>query len=415
MKKVVIFSGILMLIIFIAGIIFSENKSPRPIVEKKFQDETVNWLWREDANGNMYPFLRIESKQLIFIDENGRVTKKADYLPESIIATSGNRNFVAWVELVGENSLSVKDKLFRYHICSWKGREIYTIERTKTYDEPLWSIYLFNDGRALLTDGGQGFVLLYEKNGDLVEQIDLFDDDVFNHEKPIDCVISESGDRFSIAAQKQPMTREPGSARLVSGEPWIICFNGTGEELWRKAIGDATFNRFDAAPSGNFLLLSHYSLDSDDSPNLKTTIFDSEGNSLMNIPVNFRSSVFSADESLFFLADRKNVYAVDLVKKTFQTIFELPQIQTNQITEIRLDETARHVIALAAKPVFQNKRIEYVDAQIMKIDSGGEKIWDIDLQQDVIIRPSIRVNETQIAVGTKSNFKIYKDNHGSIK
>lgn len=415
MKKVVIFSGIFMLIIFIAGIIFSENKSPRTIVEKKFQDETVNWLWREAANGNLYPFLKIDAKQLIFMDENGRVTKKADYLPESKIAASGNHHFVAWVELVGGNTISVEDKLFRYHICTWNGTENYTIERTKTYDEPLWSIYLFNDGRALLTDGGQGFVFLYEKNGDLIEQIDLFDDDVFNHEKPIDCVISESGDRFYIAAQKQPMTRESGSSRLVSGEPWIICFKETGEELWRKAIGDPTFNRFNAAPSGNLLLLSHYSLDSDDSPKLKTTIFDSEGNSLMNIPVNVRYSVFYADESLFFLADRKNLYAVNLVKKTFQKIFELPKSQTNQITEIRLDETARHVITLAAKPVFQNKRFEYVDAQIMKINFRGEKIWHIDLQQDVIIRPSIRINDSQIAVGTKSNFKIYKENHGSIK
>jgi len=411
MKKNSILFFVLILLLLINPIkLFSADKKVQLAqLQQAGSERAMEWLWRLDSDEQLFPFLKIEFEQLLFMEKNANVQKQVRYLANSKVVTSAKQNYIACIELVGENTLSAEDKLFHYHIYGWTGEKIYTIEKMKPYDDPLWSIYLFNNGGALLTDGARGCVYLYNGKGKFTKKIDLFEDDIFDYEKPIECALAENGDVFVVAAQKRPMTREAGTSQLVSGEPWIICFNVDGEELWRKAIENPTFSRVAVSPSGDFFILAHNSLTVDNRPLLISTIFDKEGNSIFEIPFNFRFSVFSSDETQLFLADKKNVYHVDLVKKTYRNIFTVLHKQAGIITTIALDNLNNELMVLTAKSIFQNKCFKFVEANFQKINTAGEMLWNIDLDQDVIFTPSIHYENFQIAVGCESNYKIYRE------
>lgn len=399
------------IILFHVYTLFSANKIVQ--LERIFQagiDQAIDWLWRPDSNRQLYPFVKLEFGQLTFLEKNGSVFKRTPRLPYSNVVTSPNQDFIGAVEIVGENTLAVDDKLFHYRIFSWNGIELFTIEKMKPYDEPLQAIYLFNDGGALLTDGARGSFELYRKNGHLNQRIVLFDDTEFDYEKPIECVIPENDDVFFVVTQKRPMTRDGETKQLVSGEPWIFCFTRDGEELWRKSIDHPTFSRVSASPAGQYIIISHHSLMEDDSPVLGSTVFDSDGNSILEIPINFRTSAFSADERQLFLADKKNVYSVDLAKRSVQKIYSVPETEDRFITKILVEDSGKEVIALIAQSVFQNNRFEFIEADVRKISSTGQVMWHIDLRDDVFVTPSIHIFKSQIAIGCNSNFKLFREN-----
>jgi len=410
MKKSIIIFVMCLSLIVRTSLLAEEKRAPKLLIERQSSTRTIGWHWRLNASRQVFPFLKIEPERLVFLDENGRVRNEFPYLRHSVVSVAPDRNYIGAVELIGENTLAPEDKIFRYHMRSWDGALVYSIERKKPYDEPLWAMYTFSSGRALLTDGARGSADLYDETGQITARIQLFDEEIFDYEKPIDCALAEDRGRFYIVAQKRPMTREPGTSRLISGEPWLFCFNLDGTELWRKAMDCPTFTRFTISPGGQYLVLSHHSLTEQNIPIAATTVYDGEGYPAMEIPGHYRTSAFSIDETRLFLADKKCLYAVDVPKGKVQKIYSLPQSELGIFTQLLQVNSGSGVIGFIATPVFRDNRFEFTKSMVQKFTGAGIVEWGIDLSSEILSTPSLHVEQSQLAIGCDSNYKIFGEN-----
>ncbi|MFZ5516024.1 MAG: hypothetical protein ACOY90_05270 [Candidatus Zhuqueibacterota bacterium] len=410
MKKNVVILTVFLALAVSTFLPAGEKRTPQLLMARQSPGTAIDWQWRLGSNLQLFPFMKIETESLRFLDENGRERNDVPYLPHSVVSIAPNRSCIGSAELIGENTLAPEDKIFRYRMHSGDGRLLYSFEKKKPYDEPLWSMYTFSTGRALLTDGARGSAELYDEAGQLAAHIELFDEEIFDYEKPIDCALAEDRGRFYIAAQKRPMTREPGTLRLISGEPWLFCFNLDGEELWRKAVDCPTFTRFTVSPGGQYLLLAHHSLTEQDVLIAATTVYDSDGNSVMEIPGNYRTSAFSMDETTLFLADKKSLYSVDVPKGMVQKMYTLPQSESGIFARLTTGHSDGGVIGLVATSVFQNNRFEFGQIRVQKFTATGASDWMIDLGSDILLTPTVHVEQSQLAVGFVSNYKIFREN-----
>lgn len=372
-------------------------------------DQTViGWRWRAAFDNKVYPYLRIQVNQLSFLNSEGEIICQAYYLPNSRVVTSKDQAFVGFIDIDEQFKIPEDFKgtrSVRYQITNYAGEEIYALQLEVPYDDPIPALYLANNGQSILADGYKGIVKIFQSNGMPLEEIDLFDDDILDYEKPISCDIADSGEIFAILAQKRPMSFDPNASAFISGEPYLFCFSLDGGSLLRKPLELITAAEAAISPSGNFMVVSQYTPDQQK----KSTIINLNGKVVLEIPALFRYTQFSTNDSLLLLADKKILFKIDLKKLIYTTSNIINPDEDRMVAEIFFAEMDRKILILTANSAFQHGRFEYTEPELMEFNQAGERLWVFRFNNETFITPSIFSNGIHLGLGFESNYQIYKE------
>ncbi|OQX94791.1 hypothetical protein B6I21_08760, partial [candidate division KSB1 bacterium 4572_119] len=332
MKKKCFLFTVLILLITSINSISLENPSVRLLKSEQSGKEIYRYFFREDKQKKIYPFLKVSENELEFFLPDGRLLTTFSYLPQSNVITSKGQNFVAFIQRSDSfevPGLYADKKKFVYRITNFKGQEKYSIKLELHQSEPIPAIYLNNDGRSILVDGAAAKIQLFSLNGAIIRSIDLFEDNIYNYEKPIYCATNALGN-FAVIAQKKPATFIEDNAEFISGEPWLFYFSHDGTEIWRKKLDAWSVSDLSISESGRIILVSSHTPVYGSNPRLKTYIFDSSGEEMAALPLLFRYAAFTDRDSLFYLADRSGIFLVDIEngKLNWQNFYNFEKTKT---------------------------------------------------------------------------------------
>jgi hypothetical protein len=388
-----------------------EKPIPNLVNAELSNHEVLDWRWRISAENGIHVFLKIKFDEVEFLRPSGKRISNFAYLPHSKIISSKKQNYVAFIKNVILAEQPTEQREISYLICNYQGEEQYTIPLKLHYDDPVPAIVIADDGRSILFEGSTGTVTVFTSQGEVLQKIDLFEDDVDALEKPIDGAVSTIAGKFVITAQKRPMTFHEKNDKYVSGEPWIFCFSFDGMELWKKPLGLITTSRVEISHKGKYVAVSYYSPSHQSDPTLRTTIFDEKGFSVMDIPHNFEKLDFSKDENSIYLCNRDQLFSINPTNKNYKKIKMAIHEERTIIAGLRVNKVKDGLIVLTAKSVFQNNRFEFVEPVLFQFDFQMEKKWEFSLPGDKFIEASIQLNDKEIGIGFLSGYKIYEE-HG---
>lgn len=409
MKTIGIFFALILLFSTCLNLIGSEPELPQLLSMKSVDQEVIGWHWRTGLGNEIYPYLKIQVNQLFFLNPAEETIRQVHHLPNSKVVTSKNQAFVGFIDIDEQYQIpeDLKQKRgIRYHITNSSGEEIYTIRFEMSYDKPIPALYLANNGRSVLVDGYRGIVEIFQLNGSLIQQIDLFDDDILDYEKPIACAVANEGELFAIVAQKYPMSIDSNTSIFVSGEPYLFCFSLDGKEILKNPLELNTVAEVAISPSGNHVVVSQYTPERE----IKSTILDLNGDIVLEIPTLFRYAQFSSDDSLLLLADKKTLFEIDLQKRAYSTSNIINPDKDRMVAEIFFAETDRKILILTAKSVFQNSRFEYIEPGLLEFEQKGEKLWEVKFNGETFITPSIFSDSNYLGIGFHLNYRVYREN-----
>jgi len=410
-KKQIIYSLIFVLFFFLKSSAAKDGQTVRLVKSVDTRQLAWDWKWRVSDDNKIYPYIKITSDKIEFLDPEGTILNYFSSLPHYRLVTSDNQQFAAFVQRKGKivNYEEYQErKFFTLRITDFSGREIFTIDIDLHYDDPIPGLILSNQGKVILLDGAAGEVKIFENDNDPINVVDLFDDDEFNYEKPIHCAINDSGDRFAVIAQKRPASYDEETFEAISGDPYLFYFDESGEEIWRIPIDSPTVSRVAISPSGKFIVVAHYSPGMKGDPILHTTIFNEAGKKIVDLPLLFRLARFSSDEDQLFVIDKKRMGIVEIDKKIYQIVNLIEKASNRMIIDLKND-AKKNPLIVTARSVFQNGRFEYAEPELVKMTQSGVAIWSLKFDEDIMIFPSIYLKGNQIAIGFQHNFKLYKE------
>ncbi len=381
-----------------------------PLMLARKQDtarDIRQWLWRQTDNGDIFPFLRATHDKVEFLNVNYQVIASYDYLPLSKVRFSPSNQVVAFIERLSDES-AIENRKFIYHIVRFDGKEMFSLPVTCVSDEPYPEIYVSDQGDALLVDGAKGEVKIFRGQVEPEKVIDLFLDDIYNFEKPIDVAISRNGKYFSVVAQKQPSFFSEEGLEYISGKPYLFLFSMAGKEQWRRALVSDNGASTAISPSGYYIIASHYSSKIDGAAEFRTTIFYANGKKILELPMKFRLCRFSRDEVTLFLADNRDLYRIDLLSKEYTCYHIISSEQERLIVDFALQRGTEPVI-LTGKTIFAKDHFEYSELEILQLSNYQFTTFTLDSENDAMIFPSIFATKNNIAIGLKNTIKIFRD------
>lgn len=408
MKKICTIFCLFLLMLSDKNLIPGEPDFPALVINKPVKKNVIDWQWRTSLNNKIYPFLKIMVNQLFFLDSEGDVIGQTHYLPYSKIVTARNQDFAGFIDVdegypVAEDRKAVQG--LRYHVTSFTGEESYSIPLEVPYDDPIPALYLANTGSSILADGYRGTITIIAAHGTPGEQIDLFEDDLLDYEKPISCAIADGGEMFAVLAQKRPMSFDSSTSTFISGEPYLFCFDFDGNPVLKIPLELMTAAEVAISPSGEFMVVSQYTPENAK----KSTVFDRNGEIVLEAPMLFRRAKFFNDESRLALSDRKSIYFMDLTSRSYSSIDLIAENEDRLIVAFSWSDARDALLVLTAKSVFQHSRFEYLEAGVTKLSWRGEKIWELKFDQEKFITPSFYWQQSQLGLGFESNYKIYRE------
>ncbi len=390
------------------GVFGGETDIPKLLNNNVFDQKTIEWRWRSGSDKSIYPYLSVQAEQLLFLNPAGAMISEVGYLPFSPIEASSDEDYVAFLGRIDQGEMSEgpgTNRQFQYHIMSYLGEEIGTIPLEVAYDDPIPALYLANDGRSVLADGYQGKVKISNSNGSLLQEIDLFGEEDLDYEKPIACAIADDMERFAIMAQRRPMTFDSNLVKFISGEPHLFCYSFDGTKLFDKSLECMTAAEIAISPSGNFIVVSQYTPDQ----LRKSSIINSAGEIVLEIPVLFRYAQFIGDESRLFLSDRKRLFSIDLERKSYLIQNLIVEQENRMVADLVVKETDQRLLILTAESLFQNGQFEFMNPELIQFNQQGEKLWSIEFKQDKFMAGSVYYKENYLGIGFESNYKIYRE------
>jgi len=408
MKKMCILFCLTLLILNDQNLIPGEPDLPILLIDKTVDQHAIGWKWRATPDENIYPYLRSQVNQLLFLNPAGEIIHQTHLLPHSKIITSQNQNYVGFIDVDEHYKIPEDQKAARgmlYHITGYTGNEIYSIPIEVPYDDPIPALYLANNGRSILVDGYKGIVKIMESDGNLCEQIDLFEDDILDYEKPVSCAIANEGEIFAILAQKRPMSFDSTSSKFISGEPYLFCFDFNGKQILNKPLELMTAAEVAISQPGDFIVVSQYTPEKEQ----KSTVVNLAGEILLEVPTLFRHAKFASDQSRLALANRKSVYFIDLNSKKFSNTILIDENKYRMVVDLLWTQASDELLVLTATPVFQNSRFEYIEPGVIKLNQNSDSVWEFKFKQEKFVTPSFYTRQNQFGLGFESNYKIYRE------
>jgi len=284
------------------------RESIKLATERKFDEKVVDIVSGVDETREIiYPRIVITPDRAKFMDEEGKILSQVAYPENSKIIFSRKGCFVGIEKFFIDSTLLKSSLEIRLDIFNDKGERLWELPITWGYDDPLPGFYISDkDGSAVLSDYLEGVLYFYDGNGELRKKVDLFVGDKWNNERSVSCCFSCNGDYFIVNALKNYNTQEG------VGKSYIILFDSSGNEIWRKPLNEKISANIEISPSNDYIIASGYTVSEKlDIESRSTVLLNTDGETICRYPWLFRQAVFSSDSRYLALGEKNKVRLIE--------------------------------------------------------------------------------------------------------
>jgi len=279
-------------------------------IEQKFDEKVVDLVFGvNETEESIYLRIFVTSDKIRFADEKGITLSEIACPKDSKTVFSKEGHFVGIVEcsrlLLQKQAFALQE--IRFNVFNERGGWLLELKRTREYDYPLPSFHISpKNGSIVLSDGPEGMLYFYDNKGDLRRKVDLFEDDAWNNERNVACCFSSDGNYFVVNALKNYDTPQE------EGESYIILFDSSGKEIWRKLLKERISANTEISPSGDYILASGYKVSNKLNIESKSTfLLDKDGKTIYRYPWLFTQAVFSSDGRYLALGEKNRVRLIE--------------------------------------------------------------------------------------------------------
>ncbi len=252
--------------------------SEKEVTFEKVREKTYDAFIRDIAFGSVVKddeeqiyckVIVLENKEVLFFDDSGEIVSRKSLVvtrPEEVGKYSGKTailssrgNFAATREYTykyGDTMNQLVDE--EYVVYNEKGEEIYRIkgpqEGTGGEDGVLISD---KEGSAVGTRLEYGALDFYSPEGG-VKTVPLFGELGWWHGGPGHAAFSRDGEYLAVLIQYVGKRPEPHS--YDADEVWIMLFDRSGNELWRRKVDERRLGNMAISEKGEYLFLKAFTI-----------------------------------------------------------------------------------------------------------------------------------------------------------
>lgn len=370
---------------------------------------TWAYVW-QTSDGSLRPAMTQDETGLRFwLAHEANTQKLALDKPTSVTLSPGN-GFLAVLYQTDHTLSSSELKHFSFKIFDVQGNERYSLEHSGISDAPPPACYVSDNGYAVLANGARGELAFYNANGHHIKTVDLFEDDIYQYEKPLACAISRDGDFIAAIAQKKPATISEITGQMISGEPHLILLTLSGDELWRAALKEDACSEVAISSAGKWIAVAQYSTALSGEVSKKISVFNGAGELQYEISNLFRKASFSTSGEKFFWMNINEIGCVDLVSRKPIWHWSNNKNSDQILADFAIDASGSRCAVLSGISTFKEDGFVYDSPKLMLLNANGKSIWKMDFYSNQFRQPSVVLTENgrSIGIGFINTYKIYE-------
>jgi|GEM_PF-2531060 len=314
---------------------------------------------------------------------------RIDKSSSSRMITSQDGSYLGVQDISGTDQRPQAGASTRFTLYDSEGQELWSLTGSLDTDEPVPSWYISNDGRVVSVRPARSLLNFIDLGGSAERTVELFPDTPSEMERPIACAFSADGQLLAVnALQHHPRPGDEMTPRQ-KGASHLILFTGRGEELWRRRLEEEISGPVAISDDGNRIAAVALSVMGANRIEMKTHLFDREGQWLAAVATDFRLADFSSDGSRLLLGRKRDLRLVETA--TGKTIWENRLAdEYGQIRATDLSPDGTLALVAAAPSRFQEGRFTFTPVHALIYDDRGQQVWEESFPEDAFDRPAAR-------------------------
>jgi hypothetical protein len=355
-------------------------------------------------DGELYPSEVVAGSEIQFRSSDGQVRHTISIPKGASIVPTASGRFIGVLGLEGSLESPGSVATQRLKVYDQNGQGLYNIGEPVSFDDTFGQFYLSGvDGRCVVGDPGRGHVRFYDGKGKLTRTVDLFSDDTYDLERNLAAAFSADGSRFALAVMKHAPAPAVDGRPAIRGEPFLIEFDASGKELFRRALPGDAVQAVAVSPRGNTVAVASYALDLADA---RTTLIDSAGQQIGKVDLLFRYSAYSADGTRLLLSENRRLFLVDAGTAKVLWSWSLEPGE-EMISAVDLSPSASTAAALLARSKFESGEFVMTGGQLVVLGKDGSVLATRLFPLAMFRKAYLKLTEQEVAVGLDSGYKIY--------
>lgn len=367
--------------------IFSKEKQLKKSSEKIFNSTVVSAKFGIEAKGDKAAavILEIEEK-ILFCRENGEVISFRSHKIPYLLRYSKQGKYIGLAEILQEPEKGINNGRYIFHCIDNKNQVLWEMTGEVEYGEgagPKRPFISDKNGTTIMFQTPWVFDM-YDPSGYRFKTVKVFEG---KQSQLLSvgwyCGWSKDGNYFVICIQEKAashgskkQTRVPlkdakkGEKIEIpayspeSGNPWVILFDNSGDEIWRRSIPEYTATGVNISPDGRYIIaygmtntISEYKFGAH--------IFNREGKEIKSFRKGSKCT-FSNNGKFGVLYDRTNVLFIDL----YQSDILWEKKFDKYPFSCSISENGKRVAVLSANL----QRNECMEPEISIFNHKGDKI-----------------------------------------
>jgi hypothetical protein len=330
-----------------------------------------------------------DGDSIFFRQPSGAIIRRVGKSPSSKFVTSQDGSFIGIQDIFGTDRRPRTTASIRFTLYTIKGRELWSVTEPLDADEPVPSWYISSTGRVVSVRPARSRLRFIDLTGSVEKAVELFPDAPHEMERPIACAFSADGRLLAVnALQSHPRPGDEMTPRQ-RGESYLMLFTGGGEELWRRRLEEEIAGPVAISDNGNRIAAVALSIMGANRIEMKTHLYDDEGQHLAAAATDFRLADFSSDGSRLLLSRKSDLMLVE--SATGRTIWEdRLDDELGQIRAADLSSDGTLALAASAPSRLQEGRFTFTPVHAVIYDDRGKQIWKESFPDAVFDRPAAR-------------------------
>jgi hypothetical protein len=323
-----------------------------------------------------------------FLGPSGKVIGRIEKTRSSQVFPSQDGRYLGIQYISGAQGQRQMARSVSFALYNRQGERLWSRVDPLGDDEPLPSWYVSNNGRVISVWPTKSRLRFLDRSGSVEKTVELFPDSPPEMERPIACAFSADGKWLAVNALDQYPRPGDEMTPRQRGQSDLILFTESGEELWRRRLEEEICGPVAVSQHGEMLAAVAFSVKGADLIDMRTHLYDDEGQELATVETAFRLADFSSDGARLLLSRKNDLRLVDTAAG--KTIWEeqLPA-EYGQIRAVDLSPDGALALAAAAPSHYRDGVFHFTPVHAFLYDVRGEIVWSEFFPEDEFDRPGV--------------------------
>ncbi len=372
-------------------------------IQKVLPDPSTTLLFSDGR-----PTVVATDESIRFLSPTEQVLKTLERTQYTRVFFGGEADYIGIQEIVISSKKPEGPRSITFTLYDVEGQDLWSWKQSLEYDDPLPGVHISAKGQVVMVESLEGRLIFFEKTGTIIREVQLFGDVSPETERSVICAFSANGQYLAVNAIRQYARAGSELSPREKGHSFLILFQATGEEIWRRELPQEISNGVGISPDGEIIVAGAHSVVGMDALVMASYLYNRQGELLATLDIPFRHARFSWDGQFLLLGQKNNLELVETI--TGRVLWEknMPA-DAGQVRDMDLDPEGNLALVMLAQGSYQGSRFVYHHPQVFLFDHQGRQVWQQDFPEDRFLQPLARFHEdgAHILLAFQNRYLIY--------